>query len=153
VTSILPAANYDPAAFPNPREVNFHRSRKPVLAFGGGVHSCMGAHLARLELRISVTEFLRRIPDFRVADGARIEYWPGGCCRAKGAASELVIRPVLSTMSQTIDFGPYDAGPSLIRFYRCCANVSAHNRAELAILFMACGQTFLGDRADATPEE
>jgi cytochrome P450 len=78
VTSILPAANYDPAAFPNPREVNFHRPRKPVLAFGGGVHSCMGAHLARLELRISITEFLRRIPDFHVADGTRIEYWPGG---------------------------------------------------------------------------
>jgi cytochrome P450 len=38
----------------------------------------MGAHLARLELRISITEFLRRIPDFRVADGVRIEYWPGG---------------------------------------------------------------------------
>jgi cytochrome P450 len=78
VTSILPAANYDPAAFANPREVNFHRPRKPVLAFGGGVHSCMGAHLARLELRICITEFLHRIPDFRVADGARIEYWPGG---------------------------------------------------------------------------
>jgi cytochrome P450 len=78
VTSILPAANYDPAVFANPREVNFHRSRKPVLAFGGGVHSCMGAHLARLELRICISEFLRRIPDFQVADGARIEYWPGG---------------------------------------------------------------------------
>jgi cytochrome P450 len=78
VTCILPAANYDPAAFENPREVNFHRPRKPVLAFGGGVHSCMGAHLARLEMKISTTEFLRRIPDFQVKQGARIEYWPGG---------------------------------------------------------------------------
>jgi cytochrome P450 len=78
VTCILPAANYDPDAFENPREVNFHRPRKPVLAFGGGVHSCMGAHLARLELRICISEFLRRIPDFRLADGASIEYWPGG---------------------------------------------------------------------------
>ena len=78
VTCILPAANYDPAAFENPREVNFHRPRKPVLAFGGGVHSCMGAHLARLELKISITEFLKRIPDFQVKEGARIEYWPGG---------------------------------------------------------------------------
>ncbi|MDB6161746.1 MAG: cytochrome [Gammaproteobacteria bacterium] len=78
VTCILPAANYDPVAFENPREVNFHRPRKPVLAFGGGVHSCMGAHLARLEMKISITEFLRRIPDFQLKQGARIEYWPGG---------------------------------------------------------------------------
>src|SRR5262249_45049334 len=62
VTCILPAANYDPTAFANPREVNFNRPRKPVFAFGGGVHSCMGAHLARLEFKVSLTEFLRLIP-------------------------------------------------------------------------------------------
>ena len=78
VTSILPAANYDPTAFENPKEVNFHRPRKPNLAFAGGVHSCMGAHLARLEMRISITEFLRRIPDFRLKEDTKIEYWPGG---------------------------------------------------------------------------
>jgi cytochrome P450 len=78
VTSILPAANYDPAAFENPKEVNFRRPRKPNLAFAGGVHSCMGAHLARLEVKISITEFLRRIPDFRLKEGTQIEYWPGG---------------------------------------------------------------------------
>jgi cytochrome P450 len=78
VTCILPAANYDPAAFPQPLTVDFHRPRRPVLAFGGGAHSCMGAHLARLELKISITEFLRRLPDFRVTAGAKIEYWPGG---------------------------------------------------------------------------
>ncbi len=78
ITSILPAANYDPAAFPNPREVNFNRPRKPVFAFGGGVHSCMGAHLARLEIKVTLTEFLRRIPAFRVKEGTKIEYWPGG---------------------------------------------------------------------------
>jgi cytochrome P450 len=78
VTCILPAANYDPAAFANPREVNFNRPRKPIFAFGGGVHSCMGAHLARLEIKIAITEFLRRIPNFQVKEGARIEYWPGG---------------------------------------------------------------------------
>jgi cytochrome P450 len=78
VTCILPAANYDPAAFENPREVLFNRRRKPVFAFGGGVHSCMGAHLARLEMKIAITEFLRRIPDFTVKEGTKIEYWPGG---------------------------------------------------------------------------
>jgi cytochrome P450 len=78
ITSILPSANYDPAAFENPKDVNFRRKRKPNLAFAGGVHSCMGAHLARLEMKICITEFLRRIPDFSLKEGTRIEYWPGG---------------------------------------------------------------------------
>jgi cytochrome P450 len=77
VTCILPAANYDPDAFPNPREVNFHRQRKPILAFAGGVHSCMGAHLARLEVKVAISEFLRRIPDFQLKPGTEIVYWPG----------------------------------------------------------------------------
>jgi len=77
VTCILPAANYDPDAFPNPKEVNFHRQRKPILAFAGGVHSCVGAHLARLEVKVAISEFLRRIPDFQLKPGTKIEYWPG----------------------------------------------------------------------------
>lgn len=76
VTSILPACNYDPEVFPNPREVNFHRPRKPILAFAGGVHSCMGAHLARLEIKIGMQEWLKRIPDFKVKDGVEIKYPP-----------------------------------------------------------------------------
>lgn len=78
VTSVLPTANYDPEIFPNPKEVDFHRPRKPILAFAGGVHSCMGAHLARLEVKITIEEFLKRIPDFQVKPGTKIEYWPGG---------------------------------------------------------------------------
>ncbi len=78
ITSILPAANYDPTVFENPREVNFNRPRKPTLAFAGGVHSCMGAHLARLETKVSISEFLRRIPNFQLKEGTKIEYWPGG---------------------------------------------------------------------------
>ncbi len=78
VTSILPACNYDPDAFPNPTEVNFHRPRKPVLTFAGGAHSCLGAHLARLEVKICIQEFLRRIPNFSLKPGTKIEYWPGG---------------------------------------------------------------------------
>lgn len=78
LTCILPACNYDPAVFENPEEVNFHRPRKPMLAFTAGPHSCMGAHLARLEVKVSIVEFLKRIPDFRVRDGAKIDYWPGG---------------------------------------------------------------------------
>ena len=78
ITSVLPACNYDPEVFANPLEVNFNRPRKPILAFAGGVHSCMGAHLARMEMKICIQEFLRRIPDFTLKPGTRIEYWPGG---------------------------------------------------------------------------
>lgn len=75
ITSILPTANYDPAVFPNPTEINFNRPRTPTLSFAGGAHSCMGAHLARLEIKIVVQEFLRRIPEFKLAQP--IEYFPG----------------------------------------------------------------------------
>jgi cytochrome P450 len=78
VTSILPACNYDPEVFPDPTTVDFGRPRKPILAFAGGAHSCMGAHLARLEIKIALQEWLRRIPDFQIKDGVKIEYWPGG---------------------------------------------------------------------------
>lgn len=78
VTCILPACNYDPDIFPNPREVDFHRPRKPILTFTGGVHSCMGGHLARLEVKVAISEFLRRIPEFSLKPGTEIEYWPGG---------------------------------------------------------------------------
>lgn len=78
VTSILPACNFDPDVFPDPTRVDFDRQRKIILAFTVGVHSCMGAHLARLELKIALQEWLRRIPDFDVKPGAKIEYRPGG---------------------------------------------------------------------------
>jgi cytochrome P450 len=78
ITSILPAANFDPSVFPDPEKVDFQRTRKPTLAFAGGVHSCMGAHLARLEIKIGIVEFLRRIPDFHMKAGWKVEYWPGG---------------------------------------------------------------------------
>jgi cytochrome P450 len=93
ITSVLPTCNYDPAVFDNPTEINFNRPRKPTLAFAGGVHSCMGAHLARLEVKICITEFLRRIPEFKLKGGTKVEYWPGGvvgpsCCRWSGNDSQ-----------------------------------------------------------------
>jgi cytochrome P450 len=78
VTSILPACNFDPDVFPDPGEVRFDRPKKIILAFTVGVHSCMGAHLARLEIKIALQEWLRRIPDFTLKPGTRIEYRPGG---------------------------------------------------------------------------
>ncbi|GGN58316.1 cytochrome P450 [Novosphingobium indicum] len=78
VTFILPACNFDPDVFPNPLEVDFDRPRKTILAFTVGVHSCMGGHLARLEVKIALQEWLKRIPEFKLKEGAHIEYRPGG---------------------------------------------------------------------------
>jgi cytochrome P450 len=78
ITCILPACNLDPDVFPNPTEVNFDRPRQTVLAFTVGVHSCMGAHLARLEIKIGLQEWLKRIPDFALIPDTRVEYKPGG---------------------------------------------------------------------------
>ena len=53
------------------RDVNRH------LAFGGGVHRCLGSHLARLELRVALREWHRRIPDYCIAPGAELVYTAG----------------------------------------------------------------------------
>jgi cytochrome P450 len=78
VTTVLPACNFDPAVFPDPLRVDFDRKRKTILAFTVGVHSCMGGHLARLELKIALQEWLKRIPRFAVQPDTNIIYRPGG---------------------------------------------------------------------------
>ncbi|MCV7196430.1 cytochrome P450 [Mycobacterium angelicum] len=60
------AANVDPTAYPDPLRVDFDRGRFHHLAFGSGVHRCLGSHLARLELRVALEEFLARVPDYAV---------------------------------------------------------------------------------------
>jgi len=47
------------------------------VAFGGGVHRCLGSHLARLELRVALREWHRRIPGYSVVDGHQLEYTGG----------------------------------------------------------------------------
>jgi cytochrome P450 len=78
VNVILPACNFDPEVFPDPTKVDFDRPRKTILAFTVGVHSCMGAHLARLEVKVGLQEWLRRIPDFTLKPGTDVVYRPGG---------------------------------------------------------------------------
>jgi cytochrome P450 len=72
------AANVDPAAIEDPFEVRFDREVNPHIAFGGGVHRCLGSHLARRELRITLREWHRRIPEYRIKPGhEELEYPPG----------------------------------------------------------------------------
>ncbi len=77
VSLLIGAANTDDAEFPDGDDVELGRDANKHLAFGGGHHLCLGAHLARLELRVGLEEFHRRIPDYRIADGAEIHFSPG----------------------------------------------------------------------------
>ncbi len=77
VMLLLSSANTDDSAQPGLEEVDLRRNPNPHLAFGGGVHRCLGSHLARLELRVTLREFHRRIPDYSLAPGTVLEYTPG----------------------------------------------------------------------------
>lgn len=72
----LGAANLDPAVFDAPMEVRFDREVNRHLAFGGGVHRCLGSHLARRELRIALREWHRRIPDYTLPPEYEVTYRP-----------------------------------------------------------------------------
>ena len=60
----------DDALYSNPLEVDFNRNTAGYCTFGHGVHRCPGAFLAKMEIRILIEEWLRRIPDFAIEPGA-----------------------------------------------------------------------------------
>jgi cytochrome P450 len=68
----LVAANRDPAEFPDADQVIIDRPDNRHIAFGAGPHRCLGSHLARQELRIGLTEWHARIPNYALAEGAEI---------------------------------------------------------------------------------
>jgi cytochrome P450 len=67
VVLALPVANRDPVRFPDPDVLDLGRPAAGHLAFGHGVHQCLGQHLARRELRIALTALFERLPDLRLA--------------------------------------------------------------------------------------
>jgi cytochrome P450 len=76
----FPAANRDPEKFEDPDSVIIDRAKNPHIAFGVGIHRCVGSNLARMEMRVSIEEWLRRIPDFHLEDPAAVA-WAGGQVR------------------------------------------------------------------------
>lgn len=74
----FPAANRDPAVFPEPDRVVLDRAENRHAAFGLGIHRCVGSNLARMELTVAVETFLQRIPSFRMDGPVR---WAIGSVR------------------------------------------------------------------------
>jgi cytochrome P450 family 142 subfamily A polypeptide 1 len=64
---MYPAANRDPEVFDDPDRLDVRRDPNPHLAFGFGPHFCLGASLARLEIRVMFEELLARLPDLHLA--------------------------------------------------------------------------------------
>ncbi|MFC3995233.1 cytochrome P450 [Nocardiopsis sediminis] len=73
VLAWLASANLDETAFPRADGFDIHRSPNRHLALGRGIHYCLGAPLARLELRVAMEALLRRWSDFTVLDGVKLE--------------------------------------------------------------------------------
>jgi cytochrome P450 len=66
VMLLLPAVMYDPEHFERPDEILIDRVKNNHLSFGGGPHRCLGSHLARMEMKVGLEEWHRRIPDYEL---------------------------------------------------------------------------------------
>jgi cytochrome P450 len=76
----FPAANHDPAAFPDADVFRIDREHNRHVAFGLGIHRCIGSNLARLEVTVALQEWLRAFPRYRL-DTSRPTTWANGQVR------------------------------------------------------------------------
>jgi cytochrome P450 len=77
VVLVFGSGSRDEDVFEQTDECIFDRGTRDHLTFGTGIHRCLGEHLARLELRIVLTEFLRRFSHFELAGTPELDTWPG----------------------------------------------------------------------------
>jgi hypothetical protein len=76
----FPAANHDPAAFEDPHVFRIDRAKNRHVAFGLGIHRCVGSNLARLELLVGLQEWLRAFPNYTL-DTSKPTTWANGQVR------------------------------------------------------------------------
>jgi cytochrome P450 len=77
VFCLLGSANRDPAVYPDrPDQLDITRPNVRPLSFGGGIHFCLGAQLARIEAEIAISTLLRRLPDLRLDDAENPQWRP-----------------------------------------------------------------------------
>jgi len=73
----FPAANRDPIVFKDADQFIIDRAENRHVAFGLGIHRCIGSNLARLELRVAIEEFIKRYPSFEVANKKEVTWAQG----------------------------------------------------------------------------
>ena len=78
VLVVLAAADHDPERFPDPDELDITRTDNRHLAFGKGIHHCLGAPLARMEGEIAISTLLRRMPNLRLKGSPESLSWRPG---------------------------------------------------------------------------
>jgi cytochrome P450 len=76
VIVLIGAANRDPAVYLDPDRLDLSRSGERAISFGGGIHHCLGAQLARIEGEIALETLLRRLPALQLDDVERPEWRP-----------------------------------------------------------------------------
>jgi cytochrome P450 len=77
VLCLLGSANHDPEVYPDrPDSLDITRPNVRPLSFGGGIHFCLGAQLARLEAEVAIATLLRRLPDLKLDDAENPEWRP-----------------------------------------------------------------------------
>jgi cytochrome P450 len=76
IVLMLGSANTDDLEVEDAQAVRFDREVNRHIAFGGGIHRCLGSHLARMELRVALREWHRRIPEYSVEPGHTLVYTP-----------------------------------------------------------------------------
>ena len=77
VLCLLGSANHDPAVYPDrPDSLDITRPNVRPLSFGGGIHFCLGAQLARIEAEVAIATLLRRLPDLKLDDAENPEWRP-----------------------------------------------------------------------------
>jgi cytochrome P450 len=70
IITLLGSAARDEREYADPDAFQWNRPIERLLAFGRGQHFCLGVHLARLEITVLVTEWLKRVPDFHIVEGS-----------------------------------------------------------------------------------
>lgn len=79
ISLVFAAANHDPAQYPDAKVFDIERQNKDHLAFGFGLHKCIGQHLARLEARAFFPRLLRHFPSYEIAESRwRLSHWARG---------------------------------------------------------------------------
>ncbi len=79
ISLMFAAANHDPAHYPDPDSFDVERHNKDHLAFGFGLHKCIGQHLARLEAQAYFPRLLQQFPNYEIVESRwRLSHWARG---------------------------------------------------------------------------